>query len=78
VSINAFRNAGFFLAVMGLTAATALLLALAWPWLAWGYAIGALAVGVTLELLASRAERSHARIDADEPARPAARAPSGA
>jgi hypothetical protein len=77
VSINAFRNAGLLLAVMGLAAATALLLALAWPWLAWGYAIAALAAGTAMELVASRAERLPAQLDAEQPARPAARATSG-
>ena len=78
MSIDAFRNTGFFLAVMGLAAATALLLALAWPWLAWGYAAAALLVGVALEFLASRSERAYAPMDADQPARTATRASSGA
>lgn len=71
MSAQAFRNVGFIVAAMGLTAVTALALAHVWPWLAWGYATAMLAVGLVLEVSANRAERASALL-ADERYEPAA------
>jgi hypothetical protein len=51
------HGASAALAVTGVIGGVALLLSLVWPWLAWGYVVGALLLGVVLHFVASRGER---------------------
>jgi hypothetical protein len=57
VSVGTLRGASLALTVTGVIGGAALLLALLWPWLAWGYVLAALTLGVLLHLLASGSER---------------------
>jgi hypothetical protein len=57
VSLGAVRGASAALIVTGVIGGVALLLALVWPWLAWGYIVAALALGIALHLAASHGEK---------------------
>jgi hypothetical protein len=61
MSPAAIDGAARALLVTALIGATALLLELAWPWLAWGYVTVAFVLGCTLAVLATRVQRVHER-----------------
>jgi hypothetical protein len=58
IGIGALRGAGSALLVTAAIGGTALVLELVWPWLAWGYVIVALALGIVLCVASRRAEKA--------------------
>jgi uncharacterized protein (DUF58 family) len=58
LSIGALRGASLALMVTGVIGGVALLLALLWPWLAWGYVVASLGLGFALYFGVSRSEKS--------------------
>jgi hypothetical protein len=58
VGAGALHGASNALIVTAVIGGTALLLDLVWPWLAWGYVVLALALGLALHIIASRVERA--------------------
>jgi hypothetical protein len=61
MSPAALDGAARALLVTALIGATALVLELAWPWLAWGYVVAAFVLGCGLAALATRVQRVHER-----------------
>ncbi|MDX6536565.1 MAG: hypothetical protein QOD37_906 [Gaiellales bacterium] len=58
IGVGALRGAGSALLVTAVIGGTALVLELLWPWLAWGYVLVALALGVVLCVASRRAQRA--------------------
>jgi hypothetical protein len=61
LSAGALQGIGHALLGTAAVGGVALVLQLVWPWLAWGYVLGALVLGSAVALLASRLGRAHER-----------------
>jgi hypothetical protein len=57
-SAGMLHGASAALLVTSVIGGTALLLEVVWPWLAWGYIGAALVLGLSLQVVASRATRA--------------------